>query len=164
MRVAVTGVGPTGKIGAHFQLVATVPGSGRQLKHGQGFKLIGVFGPGVKKVAAPSLGRDKHVLRSLPIGVAVESGVPNDGAENGSRAELVAVSDTDGNTFLTIVRGRALWHQGIDVRKLRSHRKDVHVRGQQVSGGQNRLEAGKRIETLGLDFIVRPGQPAHRPG
>src|SRR5206468_11741879 len=108
-------------------------------------------GPGVKKVAAPSLRRDEHVLESLAISVTVEFAIPEDGAQQSSRAELVAVGDTDGNTFLTIVRGRALGHQGIDIRELRSHREDVNIGCQQVSGGQDGLEARKRVEPLGLD-------------
>src|SRR5436309_1270252 len=104
MRVASAVVRPTRKVCTRFQLVATVPGFRRQLKNGQGFKLIGLSGPGAKEVATPPLGCDHHVLGPLAIGIAVESSVSKDGTEKSSRAELVAVADTDRHAFLTIVR------------------------------------------------------------
>src|SRR5689334_23091832 len=84
MRQAVAVVRPMRHVRANFQFMPSKPLFGRELKCWVRFKLIRGSGPRVEEIALPAFGIDKHVRRSLTVGVALEPRVAQGNPEQRS--------------------------------------------------------------------------------
>ena len=68
---------PARSIQADFQFVAAVPRFFRELERGSNLPLVAGPRPRIEKVAVPSIGSNQHVLGTLAMRMAIESGVTN---------------------------------------------------------------------------------------
>src|SRR5690348_6415508 len=107
------------------------------------FLHVAAAGPGIKVIAAITVGRHQHVKRALAMRVTVKFGYLNQGRGDRARIKQVAVGGAEGHALLAIIGGGRLWNQRVDVGELPSEWKEVRVNGHEMVGGENILEAGK---------------------
>src|SRR6202035_1135897 len=119
-RESVSHVRPARDIHTDFECMAATPGFVRKLERRANLELVGIPGPRIEEVAIPTVRSNQHVLRSLTVRVAVESGVAKDRVQKSAGTQLVAVRDPEGNSILSIVGRCGLWNQRIDICELPS--------------------------------------------
>src|SRR5258708_32369333 len=133
-----------------------------ELKARGGFELAGGPRPGVEEIPSPAVRREQQRVGALPVRVAVESRVSQRHAEECAGRKAVYVREACGSAFAVVVRRSGLGNQRGDVGELRSRREYVQRHRNDLPGRNDGLQRTVRIESLLLDFVARPGQPAHR--
>src|SRR5258708_39717431 len=133
-----------------------------ELKARGGFELAGGPRPGVEEIPSPAVRREQQRVGALPVRVAVESRVGQRHAEECAGRKAVYVREACGSAFAVVVRRSGLGNQRGDVGELRSLREYVQRHRHDLLRRNDRLQRAVRIESLLLDFVARPGQPAHR--
>ena len=94
-------------VGAHSNLMFTVPVHLGELERGNGLELLATTRPLVEIVSAVSLRRDEHIFRALAVGVAIEAHVLRDDSKDCTGAELIFVIQAERDSALVQVVGSA---------------------------------------------------------
>src|SRR3979490_2392253 len=94
-RERVSRVRPARDIHADFECMAAMPRFVRKLQRRANLELVRIPGPRIEEVPAPTVRSNQHVLGSLTVRVAVESGVAKDRVQQSTGTQLVAVRDLE---------------------------------------------------------------------
>src|ERR1700688_3579165 len=126
-----------------------MPGYVRKLKRRPNFQRVAISGPRIEEIAAPTIGSNLHVLGSLAVRMAVESGVAKHRVQESTRTQLVAVRNSDRYSGLSIVGRCGLRNQRADVHELPSQREAIEINVQEVARRHNHLEFHERRDASG---------------